>query len=230
MACSGKRVKLGEEAHARVINRMGNIRKRRLITYLPVLYFTLSFVQIQAESTVNGPTTNPAVDNKYSASIYSGPGSPSPFADIARIRGIELTTDFIVTGALSRQIWTDENNVTIEGELQVIKHLERLSLFSLNAAIVLRWLKTPWHRVVPGSFAFGNGLSYATGIPNLEVSRLPVNSRLLYHLLIEMAFPLSIWTGFETFFRVHHRSGGFGLFGGVVGGSDFLCLGLRYRF
>ncbi len=31
-------------------------------------------------------------------------------------------------------------------------------------------------------------------------------------------------------YRIHHRSGVFGLFGGVKGASDFYLLGLRYRF
>ncbi len=84
-----------------------------------------------------------------------------------------------------------------------------------------------------GSVSLGNGLSYATDIPEIESAYLSKNSRLLYHLVFEFTFglePRKSDSTYEALLRLHHRSGFFGLFDGVVGGSDFLCLGLRRKF
>jgi hypothetical protein len=44
---------------------------------------------------------------------------------------------------------------------------------------------------------------------------------------IEAGPPAGRWSGF---LRIHHRSGAFGLYGDVRGGSNFVGLGARYRF
>lgn len=82
------------------------------------------------------------------------------------------------------------------------------------------------------SISFGNGLSWTTKKPEYE-EEITLNertSRFLYYMMVETAFHLPSVSDWELVFRVHHRSGGYGTFNDVRGGSNYLCLGLRYNF
>ena len=79
------------------------------------------------------------------------------------------------------------------------------------------------------SLAFGNGLSVATGIPEVEKLRKDERSKaLLSYLMLELSFALPALPQWSLFFRIHHRSGVFGFFNGAWGGSNYLCLGIRW--
>jgi len=80
--------------------------------------------------------------------------------------------------------------------------------------------------------SFGNGLSYATKKPEYEkeITLNDKTSRLLYYMMVEMAFDLPSLSHWELVLRVHHRSGFYGLINDVRGGSNYLGLGLRYNF
>lgn len=106
---------------------------------------------------------------------------------------------------------------------------------------LFRWQSLPWDHWVDTSLALGNGLSLATEVPALEEAFHPDtgSTRLLYHIVVEVEFARGMPLGargrhwldpWATFVRVHHRSGVFGLFDGVDGGSNTLALGLRYRW
>jgi hypothetical protein len=55
------------------------------------------------------------------------------------------------------------------------------------------------------------------------------NSRLNF-LLAEIEFVLPWVPQWSNFIRVHHRSGVFGAYGGIEGGSNFVGIGIRYYF
>jgi hypothetical protein len=80
--------------------------------------------------------------------------------------------------------------------------------------------------------SLGNGVSYATKKPEYEkeITLNDKTSRLLYYMMVEMAFHLPSLSHWELVFRVHHRSGFYGLINGVRGGSNYLGFGLRYNF
>lgn len=169
---------------------------------------------------------------KQSLALYGGLGSQIPMVDIVRFRRMKLEPQWILSTAYSRALWSDSQTLALELEGSFTKYMENPSNFSIASAFLLRWLNTPWSSVIPGSVALGNGLSFASEIPDIESRHLSKNSRLLYHLIFEFTWTLQDQevTRWEALFRVHHRSGIFGIFEGVVGGSDFLCLGLRRRF
>jgi hypothetical protein len=104
--------------------------------------------------------------------------------------------------------------------------------YLFNGTVSLRWLPFPWDRHLDTSFAFGNGLSYATEEPPLEIMDSDDNksSQWLYYLFLEFAFAHPDHRHWDLFIRVHHRSGVFGLFHDVDSGSNFIGPGLRYRF
>ncbi len=173
---------------------------------------------------------SPDTPRKNAFTIYAGPGVPTVLVDLVRFKNIELVSDTVTVAALSREIWTDQEALALEVEGQFAKFLEKANLFSVNGALIIRWLRTPWSKGLGATFGFGNGLSYANGIPKLEAERLERTNKLLYHLLFEASFPVTTSKRWEAVFRLQHRSGVFGLFNDVVGGSDYLCLGIKYRF
>lgn len=160
-----------------------------------------------------------------SVAFLSGVGTPTPFIEMVRVRQLDIEPHYISGIAIGHQIWESQNLLSFELESSLLKHFERRDRFSVATAFLVRWLKTPWDRIINSSFSFGNGLSYATSAPDLERNYLEKTSRLLYHFSLELAFDMH--REWDVFFRVHHRSGAFGLFNGVVGGSDFLCFGFR---
>ncbi len=106
-----------------------------------------------------------------------------------------------------------------------------------NAVLILRWLKFPWNRYLLTSFAFGDGLSYATKEPPVEVNQHSINhgddynsSKFLNYMMFELTFALPQLPEWNAILRVHHRSGMFGLINGVSGGSNFLGAGIKYDF
>ncbi len=168
-----------------------------------------------------------AEEGRSSVSFSAGVGTPTALIEMVRIRQLELQPQYISVLGYGYRFWNVADLISVEAEVTLAKHMERADRFSGAGAILVRWLKTPWDRIVKSSFAFGNGLSYATSPPQLETDFLERTSRLLYHFSLESTFELK--DGLDAFFRIHHRSGAFGLFENVVGGSDFLCLGLRHK-
>ena len=82
------------------------------------------------------------------------------------------------------------------------------------------------------NFSFGNGLSYLTKDAGYE-KKVTLNnkkSRLLNYMMVDLGFRVPFVRDWEWLLRVHHRSGVYGLFNGVQGGSNYITTGLRYRF
>lgn len=119
-----------------------------------------------------------------------------------------------------------------EWELQGAKHWGDQDNEELNALILVRWRQFPWNEVLRTSVAVGDGLSWASEIPALERAFHDEgeSTQLLNYLLFEWTFGLPDVPEWDLALRIHHRSGIFGLFDGVTGGSNVLGLGLRYGF
>lgn len=117
------------------------------------------------------------------------------------------------------------------------RDISQITYYELDGVLVLRWLKFPWKKYIDINFAAGEGFSYATEYPPIEVNPHAVNhgddqhvSRLLNYLMFELTFSLPRFSSWSFLYRVHHRSGNFGLIDGVADGSNFICLGIRYDF
>jgi len=119
-----------------------------------------------------------------------------------------------------------------EWEVQGVKHWGIQDHYELNALLVMRLMRLPWNHVVRTSFAFGEGLSWASEVPEIEESSRENDgaTQLLNYLLLEATFGAPAWENLDFVFRIHHRSGIFGLFDDVNGGSNVLAVGLKYRF
>jgi hypothetical protein len=117
-----------------------------------------------------------------------------------------------------------------EVEGQVVKHFGLQHHWEFNGLVVARWHPFPWDRYLDTSFAIGEGLSYATEVPPVEVARGQDTAKLLNYLLFELTMALPAYPNMQVVALMHHRSGAFGLFSGVTGGSNFFGAGLKYLF
>ncbi|WP_305044735.1 hypothetical protein [Geoalkalibacter sp.] len=131
--------------------------------------------------------------------------------------------------ALSREFARTGASLGWEGEGQIGKYFGRQSHFEYNALVVARWHRFPWNHKVDTTFALGEGISWATRTPKLEARNHEKTSQLLNYLLFELTLAPP-HSRLYLSGRIHHRSGVFGLYNGVRGGSNFLGMGLGYRF
>ncbi len=149
-----------------------------------------------------------------------------------RLKNIRLDPTAISAFSANYRFAQFEAGVALELDLHLVKHWDQglAGPWSAGSALVFRWLKTPWSRFLGrGDMGFGNGLSYATQVPDIEARELSRSQRWLWHLAFDMTFGLKRWIEpLDLFLRLHHRSGVFGLLGDVTGGSDYLCFGLRW--
>lgn len=117
-------------------------------------------------------------------------------------------------------------------EVLMLKHHGLQHNAELGAAYLLR---TPDLQMGPVgvNLAAGSGLSYAIGKPNYEdgpKSDLERLYRLQLLLLFELEWKLRNVDGLTLATRIHHRSGVYGLIAPPHVGSNFITVGLRYRF
>jgi hypothetical protein len=171
-------------------------------------------------------------DDGYFLSLYGGQASDTQFNAI--IRGmVEYKDYYLIAGTLSKELMVYKDRVGIEVEGQVVKHIEGQEHWEFNPVLTLRWLPFPWDNKIDTSFAWGNGLSYATEEPRFEIeesSRTDETSQWLYYFMMEMAFVLPEVSNWSIFSRIHHRSSVFGIIDGLFTGSNFVTFGVRYYF
>lgn len=117
-----------------------------------------------------------------------------------------------------------------EAEGQFIQHSGLQDHAEINGLIVARWNAFPWNRHLDTTFAIGEGLSYATSVPDVEVARGQDTAKLLNYLLFELTLGLPAYPNWQLAGMMHHRSGAFGLFSGVTGGSNYFGGGFKYLF
>lgn len=145
---------------------------------------------------------------------------------------VDPVDSYVAVVAYSQVFYRNES-YRWEAEEQVGQHFGDQDHLEVNALVIFRWTRFPWHEVMPTTFALGDGLSYAFEKPALEEelhAHEGGTNELLNYLLLELTFAAPSWRHWSVVGRVHHRSGVFGLFDGVDGGSNILTLGLRYDF
>lgn len=159
--------------------------------------------------------------------LFGAQMASNKWTEIALLDNVEMRDAYLVGIGVSREIWGGRD-WAIEAEGQVVKHFARQDHWEFNGAFVARWRYFPWNKWVPTSLAFGIGPSYATEVPPEEVANDGSSAKFLLYWMgeLELGPPDSVWSGIV---RLHHRSAGYGTFA-EDGGSNWLTLGIRYRF
>lgn len=181
-----------------------------------------------------------------SVSVYAGQGANHNLREMPRVI-IEGNVDWDKTyfgavgigklrGTLGQSIGSLEGTVfgsILHGhEAVFVKHSGLQSNGEVGVAYML---KTPDLQLgeLGVNFGAGAGLSYALGFPGYEDG--PVNDPgRRYHLqllaLFDLEWRIASLDSLSIVTRVHHRSGVYGLIAPRHVGSNFLAVGIRYRF
>ena len=109
-----------------------------------------------------------------------------------------------------------------------MRHFGDQDHWEFNLPLIARWEKFSWNDVIDTSVAFGLGPSYASETPKEEVAMDGDSQQWLVYWMfeLELGLPGSNWSGT---FRLHHRSGAFGIVTDD-GGSNVLAVGLKRHF
>lgn len=170
-----------------------------------------------------------ADDKKWATTIYGAVQADNDFDAMFFKPQFDGNYKLIVV-ALSRKIGSLTEHLQFELEGQAGKHFGDQSHMEFNGLIIARWLTFPWNKHLKTSFAVGEGLSLATEIPKFEALHHEKTNQLLDYLLVETALSLPQTPQWSFVWRIHHRSGVYGLFNGVDGASNAMGVGLRYSF
>ena len=199
---------------------------RRLINVVVVLMI------MGWTSLLLGPASALASDEEqWFVSFYAGQYTDTNLGEILTF-DTEMEGSNVYVLSFGKELGVYKGLIGYEIEGQVAWHTGKQTHKEVNAAFTLRWLPFPWDRYLDTSLAFGNGLSYATSDPELEIreSNKDKTNQFLYYILVETAFVVPRYESWDLFVRIHHRSSVYGLMGGIETGSNFLGVGLRYRF
>jgi hypothetical protein len=171
-----------------------------------------------------------------SVAIYGGSYVDSAMSDILLLDPQTPITwdyedDHFLGVAVSREVgraW----RLRIEPELGVGQRFGRQSATELWGAVFVRYRGFPWDDVLTTTVAVSTGLNYASEITAVEQDRARdgEGSRLMHFFSPEVTFALPTRPDVELMFRMHHRSGVFGLVSDAWGGAQYGTVGLRVRF
>lgn len=174
-----------------------------------------------------------AADGRHFLSAYVARHSPDRLIDIVGLQSADAG-DSRLAAAARGYTFARRERTRWELEGQLVRHTGLQHHWEANAMLALRWMDFPWDHYLDTRVAVGNGLSYASEVPPLEpggeLDRDEESAHLLYYMMVEAEFTLPRETPWSAFVRVHHRSGIFGLFDDVDGGSNFIGIGIRHYF
>ena len=168
----------------------------------------------------------------YALTLYVGKYCDDRLGDILLSKPIEFVDSWLAVAAVSRAFRMKSPDHQFELEGQLGKHFRGQTHWEANIVAIYRWQRFPWQDKLRTSLAVGDGLSYASEIPPLEASS-PTNvgaARLLNYVLVEATVAPPQITDWSLVVRVHHRSGVYGLFNGVEGGSNVIAAGIKFYY
>lgn len=120
--------------------------------------------------------------------------------------------------------------VQLVGNITIRQGKNEDPIYEFDPYIGFRWANWPWNKYLVTSLAVGEGISYATAVPNEEIRNNDDTKRLLNYLMLEAAFGLPSHPELQLVARIHHRSGAFGLYHAGNTGSNTIGVGIRYLF
>lgn len=168
----------------------------------------------------------------WSLALFGGEGTDRNFSEtLSNPFAGDTTGDLLVALAGARELFRYRDMLSIEVEAMYGYHFGREDYHEVGTALYARWRDFPWNETLVTTFALGLGPSYTTIYPELETQADPGDrSRWLNQFNIEATFALPRDPSTALLFRLQHRSGVFGTFGGVWDASNFLTIGLRRQF
>lgn len=164
--------------------------------------------------------------------VYAGKYTDDRLGKILLSQPFSYEDSYIGVVALARAFPLASPNHRWEVEGQLGKHFQGQDNWEINVLAIYRWQQFPWNHLLQTSVAVGDGLSYASDTPQIESSSHTNTGsrRLLNYILVEVEFAPPQVNDWSLVMRIHHRSGVYGTFGDVRGGSNLICAGVKLAF
>ena len=140
--------------------------------------------------------------------------------------------DHLVATTVSRVTWEFWNHWTMEPELGIGQRTGRESATEIWRAFFFRYHGFPWDKYLLTTMALSTGMNWASEVTDVEQERAndDKGSQWMHFFAPEVTFALPSHPNTELLFRIHHRSGVFGLVSEAFGGAQYATVGLRFRF
>jgi len=204
------------------------IKKTRLVLFLLIFSWTAAFAKYPD-------------DRPWSIFLYRGETAKETLGELI---GMEFTP-------CGETIYTAELGYSLSKENRLRRYLQPLTdtvavngnvtyrddlngpIYEFIGFISFRWTHFPWDRYIANTIAVGWGLSYTTNIITEEQDcEIPKDKakRLLNYLMFEATIALPSYPQWQLAFRLHHRSGAYGLFHSGNSDSQAIGFGIRYNF
>lgn len=169
---------------------------------------------------------------RHAITGYMGPSVTSNFTSIfVTPQNLSYEATFIAAMAYNYEVWRLTDHLSMEFEGNIARRFGNANLWEFAATALVRWDNLPWNDKIYTTLGVAIGPSYATKITESErVQAGGEGSKILNTFTPEITFAPPDNQDLTWVFRVHHRSGVFGLINNVYGGSSFITGGLRYRF
>jgi hypothetical protein len=175
-----------------------------------------------------------AAPGDRAVTVYGGKLVNAKLAEeILPAQDLHTVDSYLVAVAPSMVFARPSERVQWELEAQVVKHFGDQEHWELGGLVDTRWTSFPWDETVGTSAAIGGGLSLASEVPAVEQALHEDRGgsrELLFLLMLELGIGPPRPSPWSVVTRIHHRSGVFGFFDGVRGGSNFITFGLRWEF
>ena len=165
-------------------------------------------------------------DNDLTVTLWSGQMVDADIIDAFFLKGqIPSARKEYLTGLAIQKEILRKNNKSFNFEMNYLRHTgedqKKGGLSEIVASFGL-------YKQISPNFKIGilEGISYLTKTSLYEETFREKNNQLLNYLGFEIERKINNRTFLTG--RIHHRSGAFGLFGGVKDGSNGYLVGLRY--
>ena len=210
---------------------MPDLQLPRLLGALLVLFASVATAQNPTDG--DSVASDEDANGRWQLSVYTGRAAKDRLLDIITRYNTGFIDSYLVAAAPG-WVHRETRRWRFEVEGQAVKHWGDQDHWEFNVAYIARWKPFIWDKYVDTSLAAGAGVSYALEVPAIEPRADRItdeeSAKMLGYLMAEIEFAPPNDADWAIFFRLHHRSGGKGLFKDVDGGSNFVTGGLRWRF
>jgi len=164
-------------------------------------------------------------DKRTSIGYYQGQAVSNNFGDLLTEPWKPIDS-YVKVLFLAYELDGRIRGLTFDVEGQIVKHEGLQDHWETNVLLVVR--EHFLEDFFPANAAYGQGLSYALEKPELDQDADADPTQLLHYFFIEFSFDLpNVSYHPQLIFRIHHRSGVFGMYCGNRCGSNIPVVGFR---
>jgi hypothetical protein len=169
-----------------------------------------------------------SAEGRWQATVFAGTMTENEWEKVFDPSQLKFAGSNLIGLAAGWDRPIGDSRYSIGFEVQAVGHFGRQDHLEFNLPLVVRYTPPQPRRFRFKSAAFGIGPSHATKVPQVEIDRTGASLRNLIYWMAELEFVTGC-PDQSLYFRLHHRSDGFGLYP-VSSGSTGLVLGWRRSF